>query len=83
MPDETWQGDDGEGNGLGIVGSLWRYRLVVLAVTVLAGVARHLASHRVPVRYEAEAALILRDPGSPDVLGGSSGPIDLKAYIAK
>jgi hypothetical protein len=39
--------------------------------------------HRVPVHYKAEAALILRGLGSPDVLGGSSGPIGLKAYIPK
>jgi len=76
---DTW------GDRPGIVASLSRYRLVVVAVTVVAAVVGYAASSRLPVRYQAQATLILRDPGMPGILsGGSSIPdVNLQAYVAK
>lgn len=66
--DSTWVG------GPGLVGSLWRYRLIIVAVTALAAIAGYAAALLLPARYEAQANLYLRDPGSPAVLtlGGST-----------
>jgi Mrp family chromosome partitioning ATPase len=74
---ESFSGLDGDGTwvgGPGLVGSLWRYRLVIAAVTTLAAIAGYAAGLLLPARYEAQANLYLRDPGSPAVLtlGGSS-----------
>ena len=66
--DGTWVG------GPGLLGSLWRYRLVIGVVTVVAALAGLALSLALPAKYEAQASLFLRDPGSPAVLtlGGSS-----------
>ena len=74
---ETFSGLDGDGpwvGGPGLVGSLWRYRLVIVAVTALAAIAGYGVSLLLPAKYEAQASLFLRDPGSPAVLtlAGSS-----------
>ena len=76
---ETFSGLDGDGpwvGGPGLVGSLWRYRLVIVAVTALAAIAGYAVSLLLPAKYEAQASLFLRDPGSPAVLtlGGSPLP---------
>ena len=76
---ETFSGLDGDGpwvGGPGLVGSLWRYRLVIVAVTALAAIAGYAVSLLLPAKYEAQASLFLRDPGSPAVLtlGGSPHP---------
>jgi Mrp family chromosome partitioning ATPase/capsular polysaccharide biosynthesis protein len=68
---------DGDGpwvGGPGLVGSLWRYRLVIVAVTTLVAIAGYAVALLLPAKYEAQASLFLRDPGSPAVLtlGGSS-----------
>jgi Mrp family chromosome partitioning ATPase/capsular polysaccharide biosynthesis protein len=60
--DSTWVG------GPGLAGSLWRYRIVIVIVAVLAACAGYAASLLLPPRYEAQANLYLRDPGSPAVL---------------
>lgn len=60
--DSTWVG------GPGLVGSLWRYRLVIVAVAAFAAVAGFAASLLLPDRYEAQASLYLRDPGGATVL---------------
>jgi Mrp family chromosome partitioning ATPase/capsular polysaccharide biosynthesis protein len=68
---ETFTGLDGDGpwvGGPGLVGSLWRYRLVIVAVTALAAIAGYAVSLLLPAKYEAQASLFLRDPGSPAVL---------------
>ena len=68
---ETFSGLDGDGpwvGGPGLVGSLWRYRLVIVAVTALAAIAGYAVSLLLPAKYEAQASLFLRDPGSPAVL---------------
>ena len=66
--DDAWVGEPG------LVGSLWRYRLVIGAVTAIAAITGCVVSLLLPARYEAQADLYLRDPGSPAVLtlGGSS-----------
>lgn len=74
---ETFSGLDGDGpwvGGPGLVGSLWRYRLVIVAVTALAAIAGYAVSLLLPAKYEAQASLYLRDPGSAAVLtlGGSA-----------
>lgn len=73
---ETPSGLDGDSNwvgGPGLVGSLWRYRLIIVAVAAFAAIAGYATSLLIPARYEAQASLYLRDPGSPAVvtLGGS------------
>jgi Mrp family chromosome partitioning ATPase len=68
---ETSWGPDGDDNGVGgpgLVGSLWRYRLVIAVVAVSAAVVGSLAALLLPAKYEAHASLYLRDPGSPAVL---------------
>ncbi len=66
--------DSGWADGPGLVASLWRYRLVIVAVTAMAAVVGYGAGLLLPARYEAQAKVYLRDPGSPAVLtlGGSS-----------
>ena len=63
---ETFSGLDGDGawvRGPGLVGSLWRYRLAIVAVAAVAAIAGYAASLVLPARYEAQASLYLRDPG--------------------
>jgi Mrp family chromosome partitioning ATPase len=70
----------------GIVASLLRYRLIVVAVALLAAVAGYGIAQQRPVRYEAAAALILADPGGSSVLGGAGSPLsssDRQVYLAK
>ena len=54
--------------GPGLVSSLWRYRLVIVAVAAFCAIAGWAASLFLPARYEAQASLYLRDPGSAAVL---------------
>lgn len=49
--------------GPGLVASVWRYRWIVLLVTVMTGAGAYGASLLLqPTQYEAEARLFLRDP---------------------
>jgi Mrp family chromosome partitioning ATPase/capsular polysaccharide biosynthesis protein len=59
--DSTWVGP-------GLVGSLRRYWFVIVAVTASAAIAGLAVSLLMTPRYEAQASLYLRDPGSPGVL---------------
>lgn len=64
-------GDEPPGQG-GLVGpdlleSVWRYRWLVLAVTVLAGLAGFAASSLQATLYVAEARLLLSDPAAGGV----------------
>jgi Mrp family chromosome partitioning ATPase len=72
-------------DGPGMVESLWRYSLAVVAVMVVCAVAGYLGVKQLPPRYQAQAKLILRDPGSPGIFGvsGSNQTIDLQTYLAK
>ena len=62
MSETSWEpkDDDNGVGGPGLVGSLWRYRLVIVAVTVLAAVAGCGAALLLPSEYEAQASLYLR-----------------------
>lgn len=60
--------------GPGLVASMWRYRLVIVAVAALGAVVGYAVSLLLPSQYAAQASLYLRDPGSPTVLNlGGSG----------
>ena len=78
-PDATW------GDRPGIVASLLRYRVIVVAATLLGAVAGYALAQLLPVRYQADAVLILSDPGGPSILGGgnSLGTSDRQVYLAK
>ena len=78
-PDTTW------GDRPGIVASLLRYRVIVVAATLLGAVAGYGLAQQLPVRYQAEAAMILSDPGGPSVLGGDATleSSDRQVYLAK
>ena len=78
-PDATW------GDRPGIVASLLRYRVIVVAATLLGVVTGYAVAQLLPVRYQADATLILSDPGGPTILGGGNplGSSDRKVYLAK
>jgi Mrp family chromosome partitioning ATPase/uncharacterized protein involved in exopolysaccharide biosynthesis len=84
---DRWQGeaDATWGERPGIVASLLRYRVIVVAATLLGAVVGYGIVQLLPVRYQAEASLILSDPGGPTVLGGGSalGSSDREVYVAK
>ena len=69
----------------GIVASLLRYRLLVVVMMLLGALAGWGLAKMLPVRYEANAALILSDPGGPSILGGGSSlaSSDRQIYLAK
>ena len=78
-PDAAW------GDRPGIVASLLRYRMIVVAATLLGAVAGYGLAQQLPVRYQADATLILADPGGPSILGGgnSLSTSDRQVYLAK
>ena len=78
--------DDEWADRPGVLASLSRYRLIVVVVTLLVAAVAYVAASQLPVEYKAEATLILRDPGAPGVLSGSSGStqdVDRQAAVAK
>ena len=70
--DDPWHGEsDVTGSDRpGIVASLLRYRGIVVTTTLLGALAGYGLAQQTPVRYQANAVLILSDPGGPSVLGG-------------
>ena len=83
---DRWQGESDPtwGDRPGIVASLVRYRVIVVAATLLGAVAGYSLVQRLPVRYQAAAVLILSDPGAPGVLGGDGlGSSDRQLYVDK
>jgi Mrp family chromosome partitioning ATPase len=86
-PNDGWQVETDEpwGDRPGIVASLLRYRMIVVAATLLGAVAGYGVAQLLPVRYQAEAALILSDPSGPSVLGGgaSLSSSDRQVHLAK
>jgi Mrp family chromosome partitioning ATPase len=84
---ERWQGESDAtwGDRPGIVGSLRRYCGIVVAATLLGAVAGYGIAELSPVRYQADAVLILSDPGGPSVLGGGDvlASSDREVYLAK
>ena len=69
---DRWQGeaDVTWGDRPGIVASLLRYRVIVVVASLLGAVAGYGIAQLLPVRYQADAVLILSDPGAAGVLGG-------------
>ena len=87
-PNGRWQTepDEPRADRPGIVASLWRYRLIVVAATVLAALAGYGIAKLVPVRFEAEASLIMSDPGDSLVVGSTGNSLssdDRQVYLAK
>jgi Mrp family chromosome partitioning ATPase/capsular polysaccharide biosynthesis protein len=67
-------------DGPSILSSVWRYRWLVLGVTVLFGLVAYLLSARQEPVYEASTQLYLTDPGNTDVFG-QGGSTNLDAYV--
>ena len=69
----------------GIVASLMRYRIIVVAAMLLGALAGYGIAQLLPVRYETEATVVLADPGGPSILGGgtSLSSSDRQVYLAK
>jgi Mrp family chromosome partitioning ATPase/capsular polysaccharide biosynthesis protein len=85
-PNERWRAEADEpfADRPGIVASLLQYRLIVVVATLLGAVAGYGVAQQMPVRYEAEASVILSDPGGPSWLGGDSLPSsDRGSHLAK
>jgi Mrp family chromosome partitioning ATPase len=84
---DRWQGESDAtwGDRPGIVASLLRYWVIVVAATLLAAVAGYGIAQLPPVRYQADAVLILSDPGGSSVLGGGDAltSSDREVYMAK
>ena len=83
---DRWQGESDAtwGDRPGIVASLRRYWVIVVAATLLGALAGYGVAQLPPVRYQADAALILSDPGGPSVLGGGGlTSDDREVYLAK
>jgi tyrosine-protein kinase len=84
---DRWQGESDAtwGDRPGIVASLRRYWGIVVAATLLGALAGYVVAQVPPVRYQADAALILSDPGGPSVLGGGGALTsdDREVYLAK
>jgi len=85
---ERWRGDVDVAGGdrrPGIVASLLRYWEVVVVAAVVGVVVGYGVAEQGPVRYQADAVLILSDPGGPSVVGG--GEVldggDREVYLAK
>lgn len=75
--DERW------GQGPGLLASVWRYRVAVVGVTLLAGASGFGLSRLVPESYEATARLFLADPRNTAVLGEDRVAIDPERYVAQ
>lgn len=68
-------------HGPGVVASLWRYRIVVGALTVVGALAGYGLSLLQAPTYEASARLFLADPRNSDVFSGDIGEaIDSENY---
>ena len=76
--DATW------GDRPGIVASLLRYRVIVVAATLLGAVAGYGLADQLPVRYQAEAVLILSDLAArASSAAATPGERDREVYLAK
>jgi Mrp family chromosome partitioning ATPase len=85
-PNDRWQGEPDAtwGDRPGIVASLLRYRMIVIAATLLGALTGYGLAQLLPVRYQTEASLILSDPGGPSILGGAAlDSSDRQVYLAK
>ena len=67
--------------GPGIATSLWRHRVLVVALALLGALAGYGLSRLQPSTYEASARLFLADPRNSDVFSGDTGrAIDSENY---
>jgi Mrp family chromosome partitioning ATPase/capsular polysaccharide biosynthesis protein len=67
-------------DGPTIVQSIWRYRWLVLAITVAAGVAAHFISSAQPAVYQAAARMHLSNPATTGVF--QEQPVgDIELYL--
>jgi len=85
-PDGEWHADADEplSDRPGIVASLRRYGLVVVVGTLLGGIAGFGLARQMPPQYQAEASLVLSDPGGPAFLGSvTQASTDRTASLAK
>jgi uncharacterized protein involved in exopolysaccharide biosynthesis len=88
IPNDRWQAepDEPRTDRPGILASLWRYRLIVIAAILVGAAAGYGIAQLLPVRYAAEASLIMSDPGDPLVVGGTGNSLssdDRQVYLAK
>jgi Mrp family chromosome partitioning ATPase/capsular polysaccharide biosynthesis protein len=67
-------------DGPSILTSVWRYRWLVLGVTIVFGLVAYLLSSRQDAVYEASTELYLTDPGNTDIFG-QGGTTNLDAYV--
>jgi Mrp family chromosome partitioning ATPase len=63
-----------------ITASIWRYRWLVLAITVLFGVAGFVGSSTQPEVYEASSRLFLANPASSGLFG-QQGNVSFERYV--
>ena len=61
-------------SGPGLLASLWRYRLLVAAITLLLGAGGYALSLLQPTLYQGEARLILADPRGRNVFQQDQAP---------
>jgi Mrp family chromosome partitioning ATPase len=84
---DRWQGESDAtwGDRPGIVASLRRYWGIVVAATLFGALAGYGFAQLPAVRYQADAGLILSDPGGASVLGagGALTSDDREVYLAK
>ena len=73
-PSERW------GEGPTIVASMWRYRWLVLSVTIVVGAAGFLTSQAQPEEFEASTRMFLTDPDAAGVFD-RTGRTDLDLYL--
>jgi Mrp family chromosome partitioning ATPase/LPS O-antigen subunit length determinant protein (WzzB/FepE family) len=64
-----------------ITASIWRYRWLVLAVTLLFGAAGYVGSASQDEVYEASTLLYLSDPTNTGVFGQQPGSVSLERYV--
>jgi Mrp family chromosome partitioning ATPase/capsular polysaccharide biosynthesis protein len=68
---------EGWEDGPTLLEAIWRYRLVVLAVTILCGLAGVGLAVLQPAQYEATAYLLLSDPGTVGAFRQELGGVDV------
>ena len=73
--DEHWR------RGPGLLESVWRYRVLVAAVTLVGGALGYVLGLQQPVGYDATARLFLTDPREPSALDVESARVDPENYV--
>ena len=79
------QDEERWGSGPGLVVSLWRYRWVIAAITLLFGGVAYVLSTRQPPMYTATAQVLFKDPRDPGLLGSAQNSrfIEPESYLAQ